>query len=81
MRRGRSGGENMDRMQRLADTIAKLQEEGQFDVFIGNFSAGFEVGVDERGVYLTLCPHCVGEAVGDALGAEEERAPIHKDLH
>ena len=71
----------MDRMQRLADTIAKLQEEGQFDVFIGNFSAGFEVGVDERGVYLTLCPHCVGEAIGDALGAEEDRAPIHKDLH
>ncbi len=71
----------MDRMQRLAETNAKLPAQGQFDEVVGNFSAGFEVGGDERGVYLTLCPHCVGEAVGEALGAEDDRAPIHKDLH
>ena len=40
----------MDRIQRLAETIAKLQEQGQIDVFVGNFTAGYEVGVDERGV-------------------------------
>jgi hypothetical protein len=71
----------MDSWQKIANAIAELQEDGQLEVFIGDFSAGFEVGVDSKGVYLSLCPHCVGEAVGNALGAEEEAAPTHKELH
>ena len=71
----------MDSWQKLANAIAELQEDGQLEVFIGDFSAGFKVGVDDKGVYLSLCPHCVGEAVGSALGAEEDAAPSHKELH
>ena len=74
-------GLDMDSLQKLAETIAELQENGQLEVFIGDFSAGFEVGVDDKGVYLSLCPHCVGEAVGGALGAEEEAVPSHNELH
>ena len=71
----------MDSWQKIANAIAEMQEDGQFEVFIGDYSAGFEIAVDSNGVYLSLCPHCVGEAVGNALGAEEEAAPSHNELH
>ena len=71
----------MKDLQKLADTIVEMQEDGQLEIFIGDFSSGFEVGVDDKGVYLSLCPHCVGEAVSASLGAEEEATPSHKELH
>lgn len=71
----------MDNWQAVADAMAELQENGQLELFIGDLSAGFEVGVDDKGIYLSVCPHCVGEAVGTALGAEDEAAPSHRELH
>lgn len=67
--------------QELADTIAELQEEGRLEIFVGDYSVGFEVGLDEKGVYLTVCPDCIADAVGVALGAGDATAPPHKELH
>ena len=64
-----------------AEAIARLGEDGELEIFLGDYSVGFEVGTDEQGVYITLCSDCVGEAVGVALSGEEERVPSHKELH
>lgn len=71
----------MSRWQQIADAIQELQEEGQFDVFVGDYSASFDISVDDKGVYLTVCPHCLGEAVNVALGGEEQSAPPDCELH
>lgn len=71
----------MSRWQQIADSIQELQEEGQFDLFVGDYSVSFDISVDDKGVYLTVCPHCIGEAVNVALGGEEQSAPPDCELH
>ena len=71
----------MSRWQQIAEAIQELQEEGQIDVFVGDYSVTFDVNVDDKGIYLTVCPHCVGEAVNVALGGEEQSAPPDCELH
>lgn len=71
----------MKHWQDIAEAIARLGEEGELEIFLGDYAVGFEVGTDEQGVYITLCSDCVGEAVGVALSGEEERVPSHKELH
>ena len=72
----------MSRWQKFADLMAELHERGEIEIFGGDTSLGFEVGVDADGVYVTLCPHCVGEAVNIALGGDPEGPPEdHGDLH
>ena len=71
----------MKRWQEIADAIAELGDDGQLEIFVGDHSVGFEVGTDEQGVYITLCSDCIGEAVGIALGAEQDTASSHKELH
>lgn len=71
----------MKRWQEVADAIASLGEEGELEIFLGDYSVGFEVGTDEQGVYITLCSDCVGEAVGVAFSGEQEWIPSHGELH
>lgn len=71
----------MSRWQQIADAIQELQEEGQFDLFVGDHSVSFDISVDDKGVYLTVCPHCIGEAINVALGGEEQSAPPDCELH
>lgn len=74
-------GRSMTRCKEIAEAISQLQDEGQLDVFVGEHSVSFEVNVDEQGVYLTICPHCVGEAVNLALGGEEQSVPPDCEVH
>ncbi|MFU8895751.1 MAG: hypothetical protein ACNA8J_05140 [Gammaproteobacteria bacterium] len=71
----------MTRWKEVAQAIGELQEEGQLDIFVGEHSVTFEVAVDDQGVYLTICPHCIAEAVNLALGGEEQSAPPDCEVH
>jgi len=71
----------MKQWQDIAEAIASLGEEGELEIFVGDYSVGFEVGTDDQGVYITLCTDCITEAIGVALSGEQERAPSHKELH
>jgi len=71
----------MTRWKKIAEAIQELQDEGQLDVFVGEHSVTFEVNVDDQGVYLTVCPHCIGEAVNLALGGEEQSVPPDCEVH
>ncbi len=71
----------MKQWQEIAEAIARLGDEGELEIFVGDYSVGFEVGTDEQGVYITLCSDCISEAIGVALGGEQERIPSHKELH
>jgi len=71
----------MKQWQDIAEAIARLGEEGELEIFVGDYPVGFEVGTDDQGVYITLCTDCISEAIGVALSGEQERAPSHKELH
>ena len=71
----------MKNWQEIAEAIARLGDEGELEIFVGDYSVGFEVGTDEQGVYITLCTDCITEAIGVALGGEQETVPSHKELH
>ena len=62
----------MENLKEIADILADIRDKGLLDIFIGQHSVSFEVGLDEKGIYLTLCPHCVGESVNIALGGDPE---------
>jgi hypothetical protein len=71
----------MKRWKKSPRRSGSCRTKGQLDVFVGEHSVTFEVAVDDQGVYLTVCPHCVGEAVNLALGGEEQSAPPDCDVH
>lgn len=71
----------MKQWQEIADAIARLGEEGELEIFVGDHSVGFDVGTDDQGIYITLCTDCISEAIGAALSGEQESVPSHKELH